>query len=137
MKVEKYSDKYIVYIYNDDKDIKSLIKNVLFNLDKYYNISFNSYDIKAYINKYYGIILEIKEGIYECLNHVSINLKILKDTLFLYRVDDPLDYLDNEIYYYDNSFFVNPKCLNINLLENSNIVYKEDVYKIIGKGIKI
>ena len=136
MRVELDNDMYIVYLYTYDKDIKKVVKDAINSLNKYYNVSFNGYDIKAYINKYFGIILEIKEG-YSVLNGINIDLKVLKDTLFLYKVDDPLDYLDNEIYYYDNEFYVSIKKPNINIIENSNIIYKEDVYKVIGKGIKI
>ena len=137
MKVEKDIDKYIIYLYVIDKDIKKIISKVITSLKKYYNISYNNYDIKAYINKYYGIILEIKEGLYEYFDNININLKILKDTLFLYEVEDPLDYLDNDVYYFDNNFYISMKKLNINLIENSNIIYGKDAYKIIGTGIKL
>ena len=137
MKVEKDIDKYIVYLYDNDKDIKKIIKEVISDLEKYYNISYSNYDIRAYINKYYGIILEIKESNYEYFDNININLKVLKDTLFLYEVDDPLDYIDNDIYYYDNKFYISIKKLDINLIENSNIIYGDYVYKIIGKGIKL
>ena len=136
MRVELDNDLYIVYLYNYDNDIKEVVKYVINELKEYYNVSYEGYNIKIYINKYYGMILEIKEG-YISKNGINIDLKILSDTLFLYQVDDPLDYLEDEIYYYDNEFYISTKKSNINLFENSNVVYKEDVYKIIGKGIKI
>ena len=136
MRVELDNDLYIVYLYNYDNDIKEVVKYVINELKEYYNVSYEGYNIKIYINKYYGMILEIKEG-YISKNGINIDLKILSDTLFLYQVDDPLDYLEDEIYYYDNEFYISAKKSNINLFENSNVVYKEDVYKIIGKGIKI
>ena len=136
MKIELDNDLYVVYLYNCDKDIKSIVKDVIYKLNKYYDVSYDGYEIKAYINKYFGVILEIKEG-YSMHNGINIDLKVLKDTLFLYEVSDPLDYLDNDIYYYDNKFYISIKKPNIGLIENSNIIYKEDVYKIIGKGIKI
>ena len=136
MKYEKKIDTIIVFIYNkkylDDK-IDNIIDIVFKNLKYYYDIEFKeSYDIKLYLNKYYGIILEIKEN-----DNSFKSINILKDVLFLYEVEDPLDYLDNEIYYYEDKFYINLKEDNIKIFENSDIIYGKDVYKIIGKGIKL
>ena len=144
MKVEMLSNTIIVYLldnkkYNDDSDIKKILINVFDNLEKYYNIAFTSdYNLELYINRYYGMILEIKENedfIYDDI--VNLKLNVLRDTLFLYEVDDPLEYINYEIYYYNDKFYVNAKREDINLIENSNLVYGDIVYKIIGRGIKI
>lgn len=144
MKVEMLSNTIIVYLldnkkYNEDSDIKKILINVFDNLEKYYNITFTSdYNLELYINRYYGMILEITENedlIYDDI--VNLKLNILRDTLFLYEVDDPLEYINYEIYYYNDKFYVNAKREDINLMENSNLVYGDIVYKIIGRGIKI
>lgn len=144
MKVEMLSNTIIVYLldnkkYNEDSDIKKILINVFDNLKKYYNITFTSdYNLELYINRYYGMILEIKENedfIYDDI--VNLKLNVLRDTLFLYEVDDPLEYINYEIYYYNDKFYVNAKREDINLIENSNLVYGDIVYKIIGRGIKI
>lgn len=144
MKVEMLSNTIIVYLldnnkYNEESDIKKILINVFDNLEKYYNITFTSdYDLELYINRYYGMILEIKENedfIYDDI--VNLKLNVLRDTLFLYEVDDPLEYINYEIYYYNDKFYVNVKREDINLIENSNLVYGDIVYKIIGRGIKI
>ena len=144
MKVEMLSNTIIVYLldnkkYNEDSDIKKILINVFDNLEKYYNITFTSdYNLDLYINRYYGMILEIKENedfIYDDI--VNLKLNVLRDTLFLYEVDDPLEYINYEIYYYNDKFYVNTKREDINLIENSNLVYGDIVYKIIGRGIKI
>ena len=144
MKVEMLSNTIIVYLldnkkYNEDSDIKKILINVFDNLKKYYNITFTSdYNLELYINRYYGMILEITENedlIYDDI--VNLKLNILRDTLFLYEVDDPLEYINYEIYYYNDKFYVNAKREDINLIENSNLVYGDIVYKIIGRGIKI
>lgn len=144
MKVEMLSDKIIVYLldnkkYNEDSDIKKILIKVFDNLEKYYDITFTSdYNLDLYINRYYGMILEIKENedfIYDDI--VNLKLNVLRDTLFLYEVDDPLEYINYEIYYYNDKFYVNAKREDINLIENSNLVYGDIVYKIIGRGIKI
>lgn len=144
MKVEMLSNTIIVYLldnkkYNEDSDIKKILIDVFDNLEKYYNITFTSdYNLELYINRYYGMILEIKENedfIYDDI--VNLKLNVLRDTLFLYEVDDPLEYINYEIYYYNDKFYVNAKREDINLIENSNLVYGDIVYKIIGRGIKI
>lgn len=144
MKVEMLSDKIIVYLldnkkYDEDSDIKKMLIKVFDNLEKYYDITFTSdYNLHLYINRYYGMILEIKENedfIYDDI--VNLKLNVLRDTLFLYEVDDPLEYINYEIYYYNDKFYVNTKREDINLIENSNLVYGDIVYKIIGRGIKI
>ncbi len=144
MKVEMLSDKIIVYLldnkkYNEDSDIKKMLIKVFDNLEKYYDITFTSdYNLDLYINRYYGMILEIKENedfIYDDI--VNLKLNVLRDTLFLYEVDDPIEYINYEIYYYNDKFYVNAKREDINLIENSNLVYGDIVYKIIGRGIKI
>ncbi len=144
MKVEMLSDKIIVYLldnkkYNEDSDIKKMLIKVFDNLEKYYDITFTSdYNLDLYINRYYGMILEIKENedfIYDDI--VNLKLNVLRDTLFLYEVDDPLEYINYEIYYYNDKFYVNAKREDINLIEDSNLVYGDIVYKIIGRGIKI
>lgn len=144
MKVEMLSDKIIVYlldnkIYNENSDIKKIIINVFNDLDKYYNMNFiYGYNLELYINRYYGMILELKENNdFIDGDIVNIKLNILRDTLFLYEVDEPLEYIDYEIYYYDDKFYVNAKKEDINLIENSNLIYGNKVYKIIGRGIKI
>ncbi len=144
MKVESNSNKIVIYLYDKNKYLKNDIKNTLikvFNeLEEYYDYCFcNSYDLELYINKYYGMILEIQENDYDLYEDDIVNLKlnVLKDTLFLYEVDDPLDYLDNEVYYYDDKFFINMKKCDNYIYEQSNIIYGNDVYKIIGKGIKL
>ena len=144
MKVEMLSNTIIVYLldnkkYNEDSDIKKILINVFDNLEKYYNITFTiDYNLELYINRYYGMILEIKENedfIYDDI--VNLKLNVLRDTLFLYEVDDPLEYINYEIYYYNDKFYVNAKREDINLIEDSNLVYGDIVYKIIGRGIKI
>lgn len=144
MKVEMLSNTIIVYLldnkkYNEDSDIKKILINVFDNLEKYYNITFTTdYNLELYINRYYGMILEITENedfIYDDI--VNLKLNVLRDTLFLYEVDDPLEYINYEIYYYNDKFYVNAKREDINLIEDSNLVYGDIVYKIIGRGIKI
>lgn len=143
MKVESIQNKIIVYLFDEKyniKNIKNTLENVFNNLNKYYDIKFNnSYNLELYINKNYGMILEIEENKNEFYEEdvVNIKLNVLRDTLFLYEIDEPLNYLNNEMYYYEDKFYINMKDKNINVFEDTNIVYGNEVYKIIGRGIKI
>ena len=143
MKVESIQNKIIVYLFDEKyniKNIKKTLENVFNNLNKYYDIKFNnSYNLELYINKNYGMILEIEENKNEVYEDdvVNIKLNVLRDTLFLYEIDEPLNYLNNEMYYYEDKFYINMKDRNINVFEDKNIVYGNEVYKIIGRGIKI
>lgn len=134
MKYTKDLNNIIVYIYDKKyliNDMNKLLEYTFNILKEYYNYTLdNSYKINIYINKIYGIIIELKEDYYT-------NIKVLKDVLFLYEIDDPLEYLNEEIYYYEDKYYINLKKEDISIIENSNIIYGNDVYKIIGKGIKI
>lgn len=145
MKVEELPNKIIVYLidynrYDKEGNIKLLIESVFNDLIHYYNIDFySSYYLNLYINKYYGMILEIEKN-EEYMgkdNIVNLKLNIIRDSLFLYEVDDPLNFLDYEIYYYEDKFYVNVKKIDLNLIENSSLIYGDASYKVIGRGIKI
>ena len=144
MKIEYYSDKIVTYLINrhvklEVEDIKQLLYDVLNNLIENYNIDIrNNYDINIYINDLYGIVVElvkINSDSHDDFN--SIGLNIVDEKLFLYEIDDPLDYIDNEIYYYDDKFYLNIKNIDINLFENVKIIYDDYVYKVLGRGVKI
>lgn len=142
MKIESILNKIIVYVYSDELlkcDIKDTIKRIIGSLKKYYKLDIlGSYNIKLFMNDKYGYIIEIiKNDNYIKENIIKINLNILKDSLILYEVEDPLDYINNEIYYYDNKFYINLVEKDVNIMENSNLIYSNSAYKIIGRGIKI
>lgn len=142
MKIEVTSDKIIIYMINkkvndDLNDIKKLLFDVFDYLFDNYEIDKESnYEIKIYINNLYGVIIEMIKLKNES-NINKIGLTILRDKLFLYEVDDPLNFLDNEIYYYNNKFYLNPKKMDINLYEYATLIYDDLVYKVLGRGIKI
>ena len=142
MKVDILSDKYIIYIYDEKykkTDIKQMLNNILNILKNYYNLNINSTsNIRLYINNYYGMILEITKNDFESeIGIINLNLKIINDALFLYEIEDPLDYVNDVIYYYENKFYLSIKKKSITIMENTNIIYGKEVYKIIGKGIKL
>lgn len=142
MKIEVTSDKITIYMINkgendDLNDIKKLLFDVFDYLFDNYEIDKESnYEIKIYINDLYGVIIEMLK-LKKDSNINKLGLTILNDKLFLYEVDDPLNFLDNEIYYYNDKFYLNPKKLDINLFEYATLIYDDLVYKVLGRGIKI
>lgn len=143
MRVEDSQNMIIIYLFSDQyTDIKKLLINIFKDLNKYYGMVFrNSYILNLYINEYYGMILEIKEDDLVPINRniINLNLNIINNSLFLYEIDEPLNFLDYEMYYYNDKFFINIKNfkVDITIFDDVKIVYGDEAYKVIGKGIKI
>lgn len=144
MKVEYYIDKIVIYVIDrkvsDDIDnIKDLLFDVFNNLVDNYDIDIkNNYNINIYINNAYGVIVEMIKLEEDNINNInSLGLNILFDKLFLYEMDDPLDYIGGEIYYYDNKYYLNTTKVDAKLIENSKLIYDNLVYKVLGRGVKI
>ena len=116
---------------------------MLLQLKDLYKIDIKGfYNIYAYIDLDEGIVLEIKkEDIDYYDSFHQLELRIIKEnTIFLYEIDDIIDFLDKNltIYNYDNSFYVrNNYCsLNYDLYEFGKLVYK-DTANIIENGKKV
>lgn len=148
MKLKKLDDKLLIYmpnkkISNEKENIKRFLLKLFNDVSKRYHINIEEYYIvNLYQNKLYGIIVELVEDEDIIIfsfdeNEINMKLNINYDKLFLYEVDDPLLYLDNEIYYYHDKYYVNLKEYNINIFEDSKIIYDDDVYKVLGRGIKL
>lgn len=140
----KEDNKIIIFLANkhiefDDDKIKLLLLGTLNILIEEYDIELKDfYTINLYNNDFYGIIIElIEEENYYNNDSINMELKVVQDKLFLYEVNDPLEYLDNDIYYYNNRYYISLKKYDIAIYENSNIIYNDDVYKVLGEGVKI
>lgn len=143
MKIEYFTDKIVIYVIDrkvsdDIDDIKKLLFDVFNYIVDNYDIDIqNNYNINIYINNLYGTIVEMNkiDNDEEDVNNIGLN--ILFDKLFLYEVDDPLDYIGNDIYYYNNKYYLNVDKVDALLLENSKLIYDDFVYKVLGRGVKI
>lgn len=73
---------------------------------KYYNIRLNGYySINVFIDKNYGIIMEIIKKInYDYLKQIDTNIKIKKNT-FLLKINDFLN-IKEPVYKYKNNFYI-------------------------------
>lgn len=144
MKIEYYIDKIVIYVIDrkisdDIDDIRDLLYDIFNNLVDNYDIDIkNNYNVNIYINNSYGVVVEMIKLEEDDLNIVNnIGLNILFDKLFLYEMDDPLDYIGNEIYYYNNKYYLNASKVDAKLIENSKLIYDNFVYKVLGRGVKI
>ncbi len=147
-------DTFILFFnkYNEKIDLKNNIeetfKNIFLRLKKYYNINvYGFYNITVYANDNYGFILKaIKDKELDLFyNQIDMHIIIEKDSPFLYKIKDYFlipNIVDKiKLYYYKNNFYVELKEIIkeidlFNLIENSKIIYGDEVY-IIKKNSKI
>ena len=144
MKFEKIDDKIVIYMPGENKvfsedEIKSLVLKIMDKLSEFYKIELsNSYSVNFYRNEYYGIIIELIDDNIKFLDDiVNIDLNVSLEKLFLYEIEDPLEYIDNDVYFYNKKYYISPKKYDITIFEKSNVIYDDIVYKIIGRGVKI
>ena len=144
MNFEKIDDKIVIYMPGENKvfsedEIKSLVLKIMDKLSELYKIELsNSYSVNFYRNEYYGIIIELIDDNIKFLDDiVNIDLNVSLDKLFLYEIEDPLEYIDNDVYFYNKKYYISPKKYDITIFEKSNVIYDDIVYKIIGRGVKI
>ena len=113
MKFEKIDDKIVIYMPGENKvfsedEIKSLVLKIMDKLSEFYKIELsNSYSVNFYRNEYYGIIIELIDDNIKFLDDiVNIDLNVSLDKLFLYEIDDPLEYIDNDVYFYNKKYYI-------------------------------
>lgn len=142
----KVFNKYLDFdIYNHD-EVKDFIYKLYDKILCKYNLKgFIIFDI--YIDNNYGMIIEIKKEDNIFLDKLTdIKIKFNINISFLYEID--YFYLLEEeiknqvVYYYRGKFYleiVNDIESNkfIKILENSKIVYNQDINNIINNGIKL
>ena len=134
MIIRKYDNKYIIKIlnnklnesdyYNQEK-ISDLFKNIILKIKEKYTIK-GLLDIDVYINKYYGMIIEI-EVLYSELEEIDMRIHFHLDTIFLIETNN---YNSKDLYYYENKYYT-----IYNNISDNNIIYKSN--DILTKGIRI
>lgn len=149
MKIEIYSDKYIVYLNNDlikninfkvKKEVEDCFRKVFIKIKKRLNKELNGFfNIQVYLNNKFGAIVSIeKEDIeyYEYLsNQIDMQIKIDDKTSILKEYDDVFNINSEYAYYYDNKYYVD--YIDIDNPEFYNIVYGEKANYIKLKSKKL
>lgn len=128
----------------DRDELEKYLKNVFNKLNNYYDIRISGfYDVDLYIDKNYGIILDIMRDDIDfepIFNSVDMKITINKES-FLYKLDDYIYSHFGNIYNYDNAYYleVSDTLSNLDmmkLMEDATIVYKSiDEIKKRGKKI--
>ena len=137
MIIRKVDNLYIVKIMNNrlkdfdifnQEKIKELFKDIIINIKKKYNLT-GLLDINAYVNKYYGIIIEI-ESIYAYTDKIDMHIHFHLDSIFMNEINDFDIPNKEEVYYYKNKFYS-----VYHKITDSNIIYRVD--DILEKGIRV
>lgn len=134
------NDKIIIYLNNEYLKYKNYsiskiednFKSIFQTLKYCYNLDIKGYyEIYIYIDKNYGIVIEMeKEEIdFECYDQIDMRITF-HNQKFLYQIED-IEY-NNKIYKYKNKYYTNK--YNI---EHSIPIYKTDEILKYAKIIEI
>lgn len=155
MKLVFKDDNIILYLnklytynidFNNKEVLNKYIKNLLHKLEKNYGFDFNGYyNINIYLDKNYGVIMEIigEDSLYVDYfgNTLDVNIKVYKDS-FLYEVSDININDDCDVYVFDNRIYISFKKIISNesmvkFIESVNdIVYGKNKRRIL-RGQKV
>lgn len=116
---------YLKYKNYNISKIEENFKQIFETLKYCYNIEINGfYDIDVYIDKNYGIIIEMKKEDIDFDFYDQVDMKIsFHNQKFLYQIDDIKKY--KKIYKYKNKFYTNKYDI-----EHSIPIYKtNDIFK--------
>lgn len=147
-------DYYIVKVYNDyinfdiydTSEVKDFIYKIYDKLLKKNKLTgIILFDI--YIDTNYGMIIEIKKiedllfnDIIDVKIKFNLNISFLYEVDYFYILENNL--INQNIYYYKDKFYIEiintiDKNKFTYLLDNSNIVYNNEINNIINNGIKL
>lgn len=144
--IVKLLKDYCAFDIYDHEEIKNLVQDIFDTFLKKYNI-YGSLVFNVFFDQKYGIIVEVKKERDLNFNHlVDIKIKFHLNISFLYEIDY-FYLLDNNIinqniYFYNDKFYL--EIVNdindsdyIKLLDNSKIIYDNEMDKIVNNGIKL
>ena len=133
------------YLKNIDLNDIKVIKKIIKKINKKYDIDLYGFiEAKIYIDKNYGVIINIKKEELEYFDYfndeIEMNIEIINDS-FLYKINEIYDkeqIKNKKIYKQKDNLYINiDKIDNIDLgkiIETSEIIYGEKAKKIIEKN---
>ena len=136
-------------ISNNKEDVQDCFRNLFSKLKNYYNININGfYNIKAFKDKYYGMILELSKEDIDYIEYfdgqVDMNITFETNCNFLYEIEDYFnldkDLIKNiKLYKYKGKFYIqiikNISSIDIGkIIEFSKIIYDDTTKQIIKRG---
>lgn len=158
MKIEYVEDIIIIYIYSDyenrikftDKEkVEKYFRELFLKLKKYYAIILSGfYQIKVYVDPYYGAIITLEKEDFDYYTSFdeTLDMRIVIDDTkkILFQCEDVLNFLeiDGNIYQYQSTYYIElkkmlPSVQMGKILEYSSPVYGEIVEDVIQYGKKI
>mgnify|MGYP003306300593 CR=1 FL=1 len=137
--------------FSNRENIEKNFRNIFLKLKHIYKLDIKGYyDIKIYIDKYYGAVLEIEHDDIEYIDYfdsqIDMRVNVIKDNEFLYKIDDIFlnDRIINkiDIYNFKEEYYIKIKKELNNydmayILENSNLIYDNITFDILKLGNKI
>lgn len=139
MKIELENDKVIIYIKKEEindlnftktDELEEYFKNLIIKLKNLYDISITGfYNIKVFIDKFYGMVLQLEKEDIDYYDDNQIEMRIIKeDVHFLYEVNDLFKVKKTKLIKKKDKYYlmILEKILYkdfLNILENSKIVY--------------
>lgn len=140
---------FFSFDFEDKEKLEENFKELFLKLEDRYELDMSGfYQIKVYQDLYYGAILDIEQEelpYFDCFDRqVEMSIQIMKDSFFLYQVEDILE-IEPEIlkhsncYIFQEHFFLElvhelPLSFYIKLLESSTVVYGRKTQNIIKFG---
>lgn len=149
MKIEIEHDQITLFLkkeeiedfhFEDIEEVEEYFRTLFSKLEEYYQITIEGfYNISVFLDKSEGMILKLEKEDIDYYHFHQIEMRIVKeDTVFLYQVEDILDFLESDvdIYFYKNEFYIknNDQKKVYNLYEFGKIIY-ENTDIILKKGL--
>lgn len=149
MKIEIEHDQITLFLkkeeiedfhFEDIEEVEEYFRTLFSKLEEYYQITIEGfYNISVFLDKAEGMILKLEKEDIDYYHFHQIEMRIVKeDTVFLYQVEDILDFLESDvdIYFYKNEFYIknNNQKKVYNLYEFGKIIY-ENTDIILKKGL--
>ncbi len=135
--------EYLEFInFNFKENVEKEFKKLFLKIKDIYNLNIKGYyEVTVYINDIYGIIIEMEKDDDEYMKlfgeSLDMKIKFKFDSEIYYKLDEYKNYnIDNYHLYFDNKNFyielldkIDYKAY-LDLIENSVIVYGEDIKEI-------
>ena len=141
LRIENSGDDFTIFLISinvDVIDIKSYVKKIIIKLKNKINKNIGGYyNVKVYLNKIYGMIINLeKTGDFDFFkDFLELNIKIYEDSKIYYRFEDYFAIINkNNIYYYNDSYYIDIEELSkkdlLCICEFGEIVYGEKLNNI-------
>ena len=154
MKIDFRDNNLIVFLnkrsvdgldFYNKSELEKYFRNLFLLFKDIYDFELSgSYDINVYIDNCYGAILEIisvDDNYFDYCDVIDMNIVVSKYKNFLYKSDILVNNIDCSVYSYNGCFYYEPNDSDFFklglLIENSDIIYGEDVCFIKRNGLKL